>query len=282
MAKPKDSWLKKDPHGVLDIPISKYSVVEHIHPEFARRVNQAAKDPRIKGTFVVVSGERSYAAQKDLYERYVRWKRTKRGKKANMAANPDYKHSDGTVGSRHQVQRDGFAYALDFDITYGALVASGKKLGISWKSKENQRVMWGALHDVMLEYGVGFPIKDHPTFPERWHAQPFKKKDAWYPILPSWSLETAAMKKEGLERVTALVTEVAETKRRQLEKDVSDVIEKVPPKPKKISPPWYQQEVNEAILMGITNGARPSETATRAEAILFAKRAAEYAVERSK
>ena len=270
MAKPKDSWLKKDPHGVLDIPISKYSVVEHIHPEFARRVNQAAKDPRIKGTFVVVSGERSYAAQKDLYERYVRWKRTKRGKKANMAANPDYKHADGTVGSRHQVQRDGFAYALDFDITYDALVASANKRGISWKSKENQKILWGALHDVMLEYGVGFPIKDHPTFPERWHAQPFKKKDAWYPILPSWSVEEAELKKP-LERPNPAMG-----------KSTAALTDVFPPPKAKPKVPWYQQEVNEAILMGITNGARPSETATRAEAILFAKRAAEYAVERSK
>jgi hypothetical protein len=59
-----------------------------IHPRFKERLEAFFGDGRIAGRVAVVSGCRSYAAQKRLYDKY-------RAGKGNLAANPDWLRPDG-------------------------------------------------------------------------------------------------------------------------------------------------------------------------------------------
>ena len=236
-------WLKDDPSELLDMPLARAASVDRLHPEFARRINAAYRDGRLPGEFfVVISGQRTYAQQKTIYDAWQLYRRTN-GKQGRglMAANPDYKRRDGTKGSRHQVQPDGHAYALDLDITYAGLAALAD--GAAWNSKVNVKAAWALLHEVCEDHGVQFPLKDHPRNPERWHAQVFKHystdPDAWFPVAHP---------------VPTVVTTVAPAAR------LGQV-------------PGYRSEFDAAVEMGITTGERPYEPCTRLEAAIMANRA---------
>ena len=82
-----------------------------LHPRFTERLEAFFRDDRVTDRVVVLSGCRSYAAQKRLYDKY-------RAGKGNLAANPDWRRPDGYFrGSFHQEQPDGYSYAVDFRIT---------------------------------------------------------------------------------------------------------------------------------------------------------------------
>lgn len=81
----------------------------HLHPELRRRIEKTINDPRIKNIVTIVSGARTYAQQKRLYDLYLQGR-------GNLAANPDSHGINGRVGSKHQVQKDGWAYAVDFGL----------------------------------------------------------------------------------------------------------------------------------------------------------------------
>ena len=69
------------------IPVTSGRVkIEGLHPRFIARLEAFFADPRIANRVAVVSGVRSYAQQKYLYDGY---KSGKRG--FNLAANPDRK-----------------------------------------------------------------------------------------------------------------------------------------------------------------------------------------------
>lgn len=141
------------------IPVTSSRVkIDGLHPRFIARLEAFFADPRIANRVAVVSGVRTYAQQKYLYDGY---KAGKRG--FNLAANPDRKRANGWVGSFHQPQRqfEGFGYAVDFRIT-------GKGVTTAEVCK------------IARQYGMHAPIQAK----EWWHHTPGKvvgNKFEWLP-----------------------------------------------------------------------------------------------------
>ena len=140
------------------IPVTSSRVkIEGLHPRFIARLEAFFADPRIANRVAVVSGVRSYAQQKYLYDGY------KAGKKGfNLAANPDRKLRNGFQGSYHMSQPafDGFGYAVDFRIT-------------------GKGITTGEVKKVATEYGMVASVRS-----EWWHHVPGKvvgNKFEWLP-----------------------------------------------------------------------------------------------------
>ena len=93
---------------------SKWVRTDLLHPTFKARLHAFLnEDSRIAGKVKIVSGVRSYADQKRLYDG---WKAGKAG--FNLAANPDRKFGKLFQGSWHMQQPfDGFGHAVDLRIT---------------------------------------------------------------------------------------------------------------------------------------------------------------------
>ena len=130
----------------MSIPVVNSGVnVDLLHPEMKDRLRKFFADPRIKGKVAVVSGVRTLAQQRYLYNGY---KAGKRG--FNLAANPDRKFGGGFQGSWHMQQPalGHYGYAVDFRIV-------GK--GISTTQ----------VNAIAKEYGIQ---KTVPS--EWWHHQP--------------------------------------------------------------------------------------------------------------
>jgi len=132
------------------IPItSKHVDLSLLHPRFMERLQLFFDDGRIAGKVAVVSGCRSYAEQKVLYNKY-------KAGRGNLAANPDWKRPGGFFhGSFHQEQRDGYSYAVDLRI-----------IG---------RVSRAEVTSVARRYGFRPTVKR-----EWWHFQP-RNEDEWFP-----------------------------------------------------------------------------------------------------
>ena len=128
------------------IPVTSSRVkIDGLHPRFIARLEAFFKDSRIANRVAVVSGVRTYAQQKYLYDGY---KAGKRG--FNLAANPSRKRANGWQGSYHMSQPafGGFGYAVDLRITgKGITTAEVKKIA--------------------TEYGMHAPIRS-----EWWHFVP--------------------------------------------------------------------------------------------------------------
>lgn len=140
------------------IPVTSSRVkLDGLHPRFIARLEAFFADPRIKGRVAVVSGVRSYAQQKYLYDGY---KAKKRG--FNLAANPDRKLSNGFQGSYHMAQPafEGFGYAVDFRI-----------VGTGISTNEVKRIA--------TEYGMHAPVRS-----EWWHHTPGSVKGSKFDWLP--------------------------------------------------------------------------------------------------
>lgn len=113
---------------------------EGLHPEFRRRLEAA----RAEFPFYVLSGYRSSAEQKRLYDCY------KAGKPGCNPANPP-----GT--SNHEAVPWGPAEALAADI------------------HPNDGSSYAAMQAACRRHGIHFPIAS-----ERWHAQPVEAKSGKY------------------------------------------------------------------------------------------------------
>lgn len=141
------------------IPVTSSRVkIDGLHPRFIARLEAFFKDSRIANRVAVVSGVRTYAQQKYLYDGY---KARKRG--FNLAANPDRKLSNGFQGSYHMSQPafGGFGYAVDFRIV-GKGITTGEVMKIA------------------RQYGMHAPI----AHKEWWHHTPGKvvgNKFEWLP-----------------------------------------------------------------------------------------------------
>ena len=125
-----------------------------LHPRFTERLEAFFSDDRITGRVVVLSGCRSYAAQKRLYDKY-------RAGKGNLAANPDWRRPDGYFrGSFHQEQPDGYSYAVDFRITTrgGSLPAITDVADKKKKPVMDWAGIIAFLHGVEREIGL-FPLQ---------------------------------------------------------------------------------------------------------------------------
>jgi len=132
------------------IPITNKRIdLSLLHPRFMERLELFFGDGRIAGKVAVVSGCRSYAEQKRLYDKY-------RAGKGNLAANPDWKRPGGFFhGSFHQEQTDGYSYAVDLRIT--------------------GRISRIEVTNVAQRYGFRPTVKG-----EWWHFQP-RNEDDWFP-----------------------------------------------------------------------------------------------------
>ena len=136
-----------------------------LHPRFATRLELFFGDGRIANKVAVVSGCRSYAEQKRLYDKY-------RAGKGNLAANPDWKRPGGFFhGSFHQEQRDGYAYAVDLriigDVSQTEVTAVARKYGFRptvpgewWHFQPRNEEEWFP--------STSFPDEDKPILPMDW------------------------------------------------------------------------------------------------------------------
>ena len=134
------------------IPVSsKWVQVDLLHNTLKHRLVALFRHPEIRGRMVVCSGVRSYAEQKRLFDGY---RAGKRG--FNLAANPDWKRPDGYFyGSYHQVQADGYGYAVDFRIV-------------------DRRLSTVRASELAQSFGLMPTVKG-----EWWHHQP-RDADGWF------------------------------------------------------------------------------------------------------
>jgi hypothetical protein len=138
------------------IPITSKRVdLSLLHPKFLERLELFFGDGRVSGKVAVVSGCRSYADQKRLYDKY-------RAGRGNLAANPDWKRPGGFFyGSFHQEQPDGYSYAVDLRIT--------------------GRISKPEVTSVAKRYGFRPTVKNRDgSIKEWWHFQP-RDEDGWFP-----------------------------------------------------------------------------------------------------
>ena len=145
------------------IPVTSSRVkIDGLHPRFISRLEAFFADPRIANRVAVVSGVRSYAQQKYLYDGY---KARRRG--FNLAANPDRRLRNGFQGSYHMAQPafGGWGYAVDFRI-----VGSG--------------ISTGEVKKIATEYGMHAPVRS-----EWWHHTPGSVRGSEFDWLPYDSSE---------------------------------------------------------------------------------------------
>lgn len=121
---------------------SRWVRTDLLHPKMVTRLEAFFADHRIDGNVKVVSGCRSWADQKRLYDRY-------RAGRGNLAANPDRRFGPGGRwrGSWHQQQEDGWCHAVDFRIVVA-------------------HVSTRTVNDVAVGYGLRPTVKG-----EWWHHQ---------------------------------------------------------------------------------------------------------------
>ena len=163
---------------------SKHVNIELLHPEFKRRLEAFFKDSRIRNKVKVVSGVRTYAQQKYLYDGY------KSGRAGfNLAANPDRITSSGFQGSYPMQQKafNNWGYAVDFRIV-------GRGLSTS------------QVNSIAKEYGI---VKTVPS--EWWHHQPckvVKGKIQWFdaPALKGTKAKKTA--KQDVKGIAAAFAEI--------------------------------------------------------------------------
>lgn len=169
------------------IPVTSSRVkIDGLHPRFIARLEAFFADPRIANRVAVVSGVRTFAQQKYLYDGY---KAGKRG--FNLAANPSRKRANGWQGSFHMQQPSygGWGYAVDLRIV-------GK--GIST----------GEVKAIAKQYGCHAPIRS-----EWWHFVPGNIVNNKFEWLPYDASEEPKHEEPAnvLERVAQFVQACTET-----------------------------------------------------------------------
>tara|TARA_Y100001938_G_C8092612_1_gene435993 strand:+ start:1502 stop:2242 length:741 start_codon:yes stop_codon:yes gene_type:complete len=172
---------------------SKWVRTDLLHPTFKARLHALLnQDSRISGKVKIVSGVRSYADQKRLYDGWVA-----RKPGFNLAANPDRTFAPGWTGSYHMQQKfDGFGHAVDLRITGSGLTT-------------------GDVARIAKDYGIRQTVLN--PF-EWWHFQ-WRNTSG---IFPAPAMEgkptetkTAKKKKVDLKGVGAAIAMLGEQVRRQ-------------------------------------------------------------------
>ena len=144
---------------------SKWVNTKDLHPKFKYRLNQFFHDPRIRGRVAIVSGARSFASQERLYKKWLAYKNGT-GPKANLAASPYYKRSNGFQGSLHQVQT--------------ACGLGGTAVAVDLRIIKKKEISEAEVDRIMNQYGMQAPLKNKG---EWWHFVPgeVKGKDfVWF------------------------------------------------------------------------------------------------------
>jgi hypothetical protein len=172
---------------------SKWVRIDLLHPTFKARLHALLnEDSRISGKVKIVSGVRSYADQKRLYDGWVA-----RKPGFNLAANPDRKFAPGWQGSYHMQQvSDGYGHAVDLRITGSGLST-------------------GDVARIAKDYGIKQTVLN--PF-EWWHFQ-WRNSSG---IFPAPAMEgkptetkTAVKKKVDLKGVGAAIAQLSEIVKRQ-------------------------------------------------------------------
>lgn len=171
---------------------SKWVRTDLLHPTFKARLHAFLnEDSRISGRVSIVSGVRSYADQKRLYDGWVA-----RKPGFNLAANPDRKFAPGWQGSYHMQQSDGYGHAVDLRIVGRGLTT-------------------GDVARIAKDYGIKQTVLN--PF-EWWHFQ-WRNSSG---IFPAPAMEgkptetkTAVKKKVDMKGVGAAIAQLGEAVRRQ-------------------------------------------------------------------
>lgn len=143
---------------MTNIPVTSSRVkIDGLHPRFIARLEAFFRDPRIANRVAVVSGVRTYAQQKYLYDGWVN-----RRSGFNLAANPDRVRSNGWQGSYHMSQPrfGGWGYAVDFRIT-------------------GKGITTGEVKKIAAQYGMHAPVRG-----EWWHHTPGTPRGTEFEWLP--------------------------------------------------------------------------------------------------
>ena len=171
---------------------SKWVRTDILHPTFKARLHAFLnEDSRISGRVSIVSGVRSYADQKRLYDGWVA-----RKPGCNLAANPDRKFATGWQGSYHQAQSDGYGHAVDLRIVGRGLTT-------------------GDVARIAKDYGIKQTVLN--PF-EWWHFQ-WRNSSGVFPA-PAMEgkpteTKTAVKKKVDMKGVGAAIAQLGEAVRRQ-------------------------------------------------------------------
>lgn len=161
------------------IPVKHTGVnIADLHPELKSRLRAALYRPELLTAGArVSSGARTYAEQRYLYDGYQA-----RRKGFNLAANPDQVNSDGSIGSRHQVQRQRYVPGyFTTPIERLHLRAATPPAGAAWAAdvgfyRGATRKRIDALEHAMVAEGLMSPISS-----EWWH---FELSPTKHPTVP--------------------------------------------------------------------------------------------------
>ncbi len=162
--------------------------LDAVHPLLAYRVRLLLADPALRGQYGVISGARSYGAQKNLWDRY-------RAGVGNLAANPaapitthlGWPFEWLPTGSFHMVQADGWGHAID----------------LRRPAHHSRSMARSLVHPLLPTYGLRATVSS-----EWWHLQALDR-DGWVPgpQLPATDLSS----QEG-----DVMKQVNDTNRRRL------------------------------------------------------------------
>jgi len=164
---------------------SRHVNINDLHPRFRARLEAFFQHPEIAGKLKVVSGARTVAQQRAL------WQKWKAGR-GNLAANPDRVRSGGWRGSQHMCQPafEGYAYAVDFRITGRGLTTN-------------------RVNEIAATFGI---VKTVPS--EWWHHSPIQLRNGkltWFPYTAGKEKPYKAVVKSELEQIAEFVAACRET-----------------------------------------------------------------------
>jgi len=158
-----------------------------LHPRFRARLEAFFAHPEIAGKVKIVSGVRTIADQRRLYDLY------KRGR-GNLAANPDRRLANGFRGSYHMQQNapgcDGYGMAVDLRIT-------GRGLS------------WARLHTIITTFGIRPTVRS-----ENWHMQPGRmagNRFDWFSYTAGREKPFQADTRSELQKIAAYIAELRRT-----------------------------------------------------------------------
>jgi len=158
-----------------------------LHPRFRARLEAFFRHPEIAGKVKIVSGVRTIADQRRLYDLY------KRGR-GNLAANPDRQLANGFRGSYHMQQNapgcDGYGMAVDLRITGRGLT-------------------WARLHQIIRTFGMRPTVRS-----ENWHMQPGRMgggRFEWFAYTAGREKPFQADTRSELEKIAAYIAELRRT-----------------------------------------------------------------------
>ena len=167
-----------------------------LHPRFRTRLEAFFAHPEIVGKVKIVSGVRTIADQRRLYNLY-------KSGRGNLAANPDRRLANGFQGSYHMQQNapgcDGYGMAVDLRIT-------GRGLS------------WARLHQIIDTFGMKPTVRS-----ENWHMQPGRMGNGrfeWFRYTAGKEKPFKADTRNELEEIAAYIAELRQSVLRRRDRGI--------------------------------------------------------------